>query len=224
MTQDGIEVAEYLRRRLGKSKLIVLGHSWGSILGIHMVKQRPELFAAYVGTGQVVRLSEDAKAAYPLLLEHAHATGNTEAEQQLRAVGPPPYDDSPRKWVWVSWANRLDPRPAVAPRPRANAGRPPAYLEDGAEFSQGLMWESILRDDLRALGLKFELPVVFIQGAEDRLTVTALAKQYFDSISAPSKQFVVLPKVGHLAIFTDPDAFLNALTQYARPLALTPAQ
>jgi pimeloyl-ACP methyl ester carboxylesterase len=88
-------------------------------------------------------------------------------------------------------------------------------------FSQGLMWESILRDDLRALGLKFELPVIFIQGAEDRLTVTALAKQYFDSISAPSKQFVVLANVGHLAIFTDPDAFLNALTRYARPLAPT---
>ena len=221
MTQDGIEVAEYLRRRLGKDKIVLLGHSWGSILGIHMVKQRPDLFAAYVGTGQVVQLAENARAAYPLLVERAHATGNVEAEQQLRAAGPPPYDDSPRKWVWVSWANRLDPRPTTASRSRANSGPPPAYLAEGADFSQGLMWESILRDDLRALGLKFELPVIFIQGAEDRLTVTALAKQYFDSLSAPSKQFVVLPSVGHLAIFTDPGAFLNALTRYARPLAPT---
>ena len=220
MTKDGIEVAEHLRKRLGKNKIILLGHSWGSILGVHMIKARPDLFAAYVGTGQVVQLSEDAKAAYPLLVEYAHAKGNTEAEQQLRAVGPPPYEDTPKKWVWVSWANRLDPLPATAASRLANPGPRPAYLGEGADFSQGLMWESMLRDDLRALGPKFELPVIFIQGAEDRLTVTSFAKQYFDSLSAPSKQFVLLPDVGHLAIFADPDAFLNALTRYVRPLAL----
>ena len=220
MTRDGIEVAEYLRKRLGRNKIILLGHSWGSLLGIHMVKQRPDLFAAYVGTGQVVHLAENVKAAYPLLVEYAKAIGNTEAERELREVGTPPYDDSPKKWVWVSWANRLDPRPVTAPRPPANVAPPPAFLQEGADFSQGLMWESMLRDDLRALGLKFDLPVIVIQGAEDRLTVTALAKQYFDSLSAPSKQFVILPKVGHLAIFRDPDAFLEVLTRYARPLAL----
>ena len=81
------------------------------------------------------------------------------------------------------------------------------------------MWESMLRDDLRTLGPRFALPVVFIQGAEDRLTVTAFAKEYFDTIRAPKKDFVVLPEVGHLAIFTDPAAFLNALTEHVRPLA-----
>ena len=147
-------------------KITLLGHSWGSILGVHMVKQRPDLFSAYVGTGQVVQLSENAKAAYPLLMEYARVIGNTQAEQELRGVGPPPYDDSPKKWVWVRWANRLDPRPETASRPSANVAPPPASLQEGANFSQGLMWESMLRDDLRALGPKFELPVIFIQGAE----------------------------------------------------------
>src|SRR5579871_1755927 len=49
MTQDGIEVAEFLRTHLHKDKVILLGHSSGSILGIHIVKQRPDLFYAYVG-------------------------------------------------------------------------------------------------------------------------------------------------------------------------------
>ncbi|MGH7484231.1 MAG: alpha/beta fold hydrolase, partial [bacterium] len=53
ITRDGIEVAEYLCRTLGKKKIIVLGHSWGSLVAIQMVQRRPELFAAYVGTGQV---------------------------------------------------------------------------------------------------------------------------------------------------------------------------
>ena len=38
--------------------MILLAHSWGTVLGIQMVKRRPDLFAAYVGTGQVVAKEE----------------------------------------------------------------------------------------------------------------------------------------------------------------------
>jgi hypothetical protein len=38
--------------------------------------------------------------------------------------------------------------------------------------------------------------VDFIEGAEDQLTATVLAKQYFDSIRAPSKQFMAYPAWG----------------------------
>jgi pimeloyl-ACP methyl ester carboxylesterase len=53
MAQDGIELAEFLRKTLQKDKIIVVGHSFGSILGVFMVKSRPDLFYAFVGTGQV---------------------------------------------------------------------------------------------------------------------------------------------------------------------------
>ncbi|MGH8220609.1 MAG: alpha/beta fold hydrolase [Steroidobacteraceae bacterium] len=221
MAQDGIEVAQYLRRHLHKSKIALLGHSWGSILGVHMIKLRPDLFAVYVGTGQVVELERDAEAAYPLLIERAKAVHNTVAERQLEAVGPPPYPDTPKKWVWVSWANALDP---VLPGAPSNSAAPPknrpAYIGAGADFSQGLMWESIMRDDLPKLGTDFRVPIVFIQGAEDHLTVTALARQYFDRIDAPSKKFIVLPHVGHLAVFTARDAFLRQLVEWVRPIAV----
>jgi pimeloyl-ACP methyl ester carboxylesterase len=225
MAQDGIAVTEYLRQHLHKDKVILLGHSWGSILGIHMAKLRPDLFAAYVGTGQVVDLERDAEAAYPLLLDRARALHNEQAERELEAAGPPPYDDSPKKWVWLKWANALDLRP----RPRPSAGTPwalakavvlrPPYLSAGVEFSQSLLWPAMLADDLPKLGLTFGLPMVFVQGDEDRLTVTALAKDYLDSITAPAKDFVRLPGVGHLAVIFAPDAFLAALIDHVLPLA-----
>lgn len=230
MTKDGIEVAEYLRNHLHKDKIILLGHSWGSFLGIHMIRQRPELFAAYVGTGQAVGLEKDSEAAYPLLLARARLLHNSRAEQELLSAGPPPYDESARKWVWVRWANTLDP-------PSSNIGSTlsagmlwalirqivlaPRYQAEGAEFSQDLMWNAMLKDDLPGLGLDFQLPIFFFQGTEDRLTVTALAKEYFDSISAPSKQFVVLPGDGHLAIYRNPEGFLRELTNRVRPLVVS---
>lgn len=215
MADDGIEVAEFLRRRLHKRKIVLLGHSWGSILGIHMIRRRPGLFSAYVGTGQVVELERDAQAAYPLLVQRAKDVHNTVAEKQLEDVGPPPYPDSPQKWVWIKWANALDPG-----RHGGGGGTQPAYIMQGAMWSQGLMWNSILRDDLPALGTNFDVPIFFIQGAEDCLTVTRLARVYFDEIHAPQKHFVVLPNVGHLAVFTARDAFLRALVARVLPVAL----
>jgi pimeloyl-ACP methyl ester carboxylesterase len=227
-TQDGIEVADYLRTRLGKNKVALLGHSWGSILGVHMVHARPDLFSAYVGTGQVVNLEKDAEAAYPLLIERARVLGNRTAEQQLAGVGPPPYPiDGFTKYVWVIWANELDPPmktsfsfasvwPVIV-----NAVSGPSGFRPDAQFSGESLWGEMLDDDLAGLGLKFDVPVVFIQGADDRLTVTALAKDYFDSIEAPSKEFVVLDGTGHNAIVGDRDAFLKALDQHVRPLALS---
>jgi pimeloyl-ACP methyl ester carboxylesterase len=67
MSSDGIEVTEFLRKRLHKDWIVLLGHSWGSILDIHMIKSRPDLFAAYVGTARVTHLPRQLEAAYPLL-------------------------------------------------------------------------------------------------------------------------------------------------------------
>jgi pimeloyl-ACP methyl ester carboxylesterase len=226
MTKDGIEVTEHLRARLGKDKIILLGHSWGSILGVHMVHARPDLFSAYVGTGQVVNLEKDAEAAYPMLIEQARALRNATAEQQLVAVGPPPYPvDGFNKYVWVSWANALDPPAkgrlslAAAWPVLANVVAGQSGFQPDAQFSGESLWGEMIDDDLPSLGLKFDLPVVFVQGAEDRLTATSLARGYFDSIEAPSKEFIVLDGAGHNAIFGDRDAFLDALDRRVRLLA-----
>ncbi|MGH8319275.1 MAG: alpha/beta fold hydrolase [Steroidobacteraceae bacterium] len=224
MAEDGIELVEYLCRHLRKTKIILLGHSWGSILGIHMIKLRPDLFSAYVGTGQIVDLERDAEAAYPLLLERAKALHNTVAVKQLERVGPPPYPDSPKKWVWIRWANALDPQPPGVWATLRDGKRAPADIEEGAEFSQGLMWSSIMHDDLPKLGLDFKVPIFFIQGAEDELAVTALARTYFDQIHAPLKKFIVLPRVGHLAIFTARKAFLAQLVKWVRPVVMARAE
>jgi pimeloyl-ACP methyl ester carboxylesterase len=71
MSQDGIELSEFLREHLRKDKIILLGHSWGSILGIHIVKKRPDLVYAYVGTGQVANMQKSIAIGYAYLLERA---------------------------------------------------------------------------------------------------------------------------------------------------------
>jgi len=226
-TSDGIEVAEYLTHHLHKDKIIVLGHSFGSMVGVHMVHLRPDLFSVYVGTGQVTNLEKQEEFAYPRLIERARKLGNKTAERQLLSAGPPPYPSAGfTKWAEISWANQLDPQPKRAlPTPGelwvgvrflvSRVGIPP-----DAQFSQEVMWNELLADNLSSLGLKFEVPVVIIQGSEDLVTPTPLAKDYFDRIEAPSKEFVLLNGSGHLALIAEPARFHQALIEHVRPLAI----
>src|SRR5690242_18771071 len=86
---DGIELAQYLCNYLGKKKIIVLGHSWGSHLAIEMVQKRPNLFAAYVGTGQVGSWRENVQTQFNFLLAKARAANDRKRVEQLEAIGTP---------------------------------------------------------------------------------------------------------------------------------------
>jgi pimeloyl-ACP methyl ester carboxylesterase len=93
MTRDGLEVAQYLRGRLHKDRIVVVGHSWRTILALRMVRQRPDLFAAYVGTGQLVDKQQNEAVGYALLVGKVRAAHDDKAIAALRKIGPPPYND-----------------------------------------------------------------------------------------------------------------------------------
>lgn len=63
MLADTIAVTEYLRQRFGQERIVLVGQSWGSLLGVLVAAEHPELYAAYVGVGQMVRMTETDRLA-----------------------------------------------------------------------------------------------------------------------------------------------------------------
>lgn len=225
MTKDGIELTRYLRDRLHKDRIILLGHSWGSVLGVHMIEARPELFAAYVGTAQITRLKRQLGAAYPALLARARGH-NPLAVRELTALGPPPWKSDDEYETVNKWAALLDPPPVAASaedrrtflaRPRPDL---PPYIAAGEKFSNHALSDALASEDLPAFATHFEVPIVFIQGSDDLLTTTSVVRDYFNQIAAPGKRFVELPRAGHNAIFRDRDDFLRALLGQLRSLGI----
>jgi len=90
---DTIAVTEYLRTRFRQDKIYLLGHSGGSLISVLAVQRRPELYRAYIGTGQAVNLPASDRIFYDDLLSWARATHRTELQQELADLGPPPYRD-----------------------------------------------------------------------------------------------------------------------------------
>ena len=87
---DAIEVAEHLRRRYGKRKLILMGHSWGTIIAMKAALKRPDLFHAYVGIGQVISTRENERISFDYAMAQARAHDNQEALRDLASIAPYP--------------------------------------------------------------------------------------------------------------------------------------
>lgn len=91
LVADTIEVTNYLREQFDEEKIYLVGNSWGTTLGVLAVQQHPELFHAYVGTGQMVSQRATDRMFYEDTLAWAERTGKSELVATLRRNGPPPY-------------------------------------------------------------------------------------------------------------------------------------
>ena len=229
MTQDGIELAELLRKTLQKDKVVLVGHSWGSTLGVFMAKARPDLFHAFVGTGQVADPGRNYAVAYDELLKKAQALGDQHAIQELKEIGPPPYASGRGYAVQRKWANLFEGADSfIASMLGFALGAPGYSMRDINDWFEGQM---VSADRLvpqtstmpaERLGGEFAVPVFVFQGAEDFTTPTSLARDYLNSIRAPLKAFVAIGGGGHFAVFMKQDLFLNELVTRVLPLTTKP--
>ena len=226
---DGIELARYLRGYLGKKKIVVLGHSWGSCLAIGMVQRDPDLFAAYVGTGQPGSFRAGIRAQFDFLLARARAAGDRKRVEQLEAIGTPDPTDATKYFSWWSMRN-----PYMSPddsrwfdEMRRIARSDPQFTEaymksvdDGMRLSGRTTVGAMLTTDLPATARTLNVPFFVIQGNDDMVAPTSVAITYFDVVQAPEKKLILIDHAGHFALLTHREEFLAALVKYVRPLAV----
>lgn len=229
IAQDGIEVSQWVERRLGQRKVILLGHSWGTMVASQMARLKPEFFSAYVATGVVVEAARGEQLNYDALLRRLTAEGDAKALGRLAAIPRPPYTQ-----LAQLGAERALVMAHPAPSERTLQGRvnrtavisPDFSLKDlwahgvSQQYSGRVLYPEIASYSAYAHGTTFRMPVFIIQGDEDMQTPALQAQEYFTRLTAPSKRLVLLPSGGHRAIIAMPDQFLAALRTYVRPVVL----
>lgn len=229
--EDGAEVADYARERLHQPKIILLGHSWGSALSVYVLKRHPDLFCAFVGTGQIVRTADLEPRYYAYALAHAIARHDSAGIAELRRIGPPPYRSSTQQQVVRSWLDRyLDDADkrfllaavSVALRNSRYSLKDFSQWQAGhLSFSLPVMSRTYDAIDLERLGDDMPVPFFIIDGRSDPLAPPALAAQYFREVRAPEKRMFLIDG-GHFAFMSNSDAFLQILTQQVRPTCPSP--
>ncbi|MCK1995301.1 alpha/beta hydrolase [Peribacillus muralis] len=226
LAEDGIELAEYLSSKLSKEKVILLGSSVGSLTGVIMAKLRPDLFYAYVGTDQ--NAPDPEFLSYKLAIDALNSGGNKKGLRFIEKIG-----SDPSKWSRKDYEKRnqylvkaVQGIPnmitdLILPNMLSSPGHRTSDILDifkGMRFSLDQLYEELLAIDIQRLGCEFNLPFIVFQGDNDILTPTAVAKSYFDQISAPYKEFVLIKNAGHLACFAREEQFLEELIKRVLPI------
>ena len=210
LAADGVEVAAYTAAHLQKRKMVLFGGSWGSALSVHMAKLRPELFAAYLSTGQLVNGRENETDSYRKLLALAKGANDTKTVAAIEALGAPPWTN-PRNPGLFRKISRGYEAKVITATPKSWFALAPAYqnekmqadYEAGEDYSwiqyvglkKGEGMHATL--DLYQLGTDFKIPVFMVVGQHDLTTTPEVARRYFDAIKAPQKEYFLLPLTGH---------------------------
>jgi pimeloyl-ACP methyl ester carboxylesterase len=224
--RDALEVTEYVRARLGVAKLLLVANSFGTVLGLRLARNHPELYSGYVGTDQNVIDGGREHSAYDALVERLQKAGKKKELAAVLAMGA-----DRRGWTvhQVAEFNKLvltsdplsfDTMKTVVVRslwfsPLHTLRGLRSYLK-AMTYSEQLQLEAADIDE-RAEGTEFAIPFFIIQGDSDVLTPPQPAKRFFDDVSAPVKEFALISGASHFAGFRCPDQFLELLLTTVRP-------
>ncbi len=233
---DVIELTEILLDRFDEPKLVLMGESWGTLLGVLAVQQRPDLFHAWIGSGQMVDVAETDRRIREDLVDLAERTGDTGLATTMAELGEPPYRDVP-------WANatvlglydRLyDPyTPSAGYRERGSASGLDPFGVLGTEYTfvekasvlRGLIdtftvvYPQIQDLDLRRDVPRLEVPVFVLDGAAELDGRRDLALEWVEQLDAPSKRIVTYEDAAHSVAFEQADEVDRLLVEEVLPLA-----
>jgi len=224
---DACELTSLLLRRFRAPKLLLVGHSWGSLVGALTAAREPDKLFAYIGISQFADAPESERMMYRFALEQAQQTWNKKATRQLTGIGQPPYQSMRDFRTMKNWVGTFGERdhPMMSRWRFARfALASPVYswrdllnLGLGARTSFEELWREVFyKVNLFRDAPRLNVPVYFLEGRHDRVVTvsSAMAERYFNSLDAPrGKQLIWFDNSGHWPQLEEPEKFRRVLVK-----------
>ncbi len=220
---DTIELTEHLRDRFDADQIYLVGNSYGTLLGVLAAQQRPDLYAAFVGTGQMVDVLETDRMFYEDTLAHARRVGDDATVDTLRTLGPPPYDD-PLAMIPVTageqvWNDYTGVEGHQGKREfTEHLGAAEYSVLDKVSTVAGLadtyavLYPRLQDLDLRTDVPRLDVPVFLVEGRYEARGRIEPVRDWFDRLEAPTKRLITFDLSGHRPFVEEPERFSEVMT------------
>lgn len=228
---DTIELTEYLKKEFQVDKIYLVGHSYGTYVGMKCIQMKPEYYYAYVGIGQIANQQENEEILITYASEMAKQDSNKEALDELASLGELPYDktdfgnkiSTSRKWTSY-YGGAMYGRKDVNCLFAKAIFRPEYSLMDLIDFLRGeklyysntesdtVRWE-LFNADLYEEIPSVEVPIYFVQGRNDYITSYEACEKYFYEVQAPYKELIPLSECAHNPIVEKTDEVSRILVR-----------
>lgn len=229
--EDTIALIELLRARFNKEKILLLGHSWGTVLAMKVAAKRPDLLHAVIGMNQIVDNARGEEISYQYTLERARAENNRKAIRILEHVGGSDTYTKEARFVERRWlsrygglVHRTSMREMVSIMLEAreySIADCIGYLQmEGMKFSISCMAEELNKLNLGEEIKELSVPAFFFLGRHDYTTPFVLAEEFFGSLRAPYKKLIWFEQSAHTPDLDEPEKFQHEVLAVAKEFAM----
>jgi pimeloyl-ACP methyl ester carboxylesterase len=219
--EDLYFLVTYLLDRFHQEKLYLVGHSWGSVLGMKFIQLTPQLIRAYVGCGQVVNMRKSSQIAYNFALQKAKDSQNERVYEKLKSI-----DCSYRGETWLQDLlfvtgqvvkhqgslygkknyNRLIADFILSPD---YSPKDLLHRQRGALQSIQRLWQELMLVNFEPIKC-WDVPIAFVEGRGDIHVSSALARAYYETIQSP-KRFHWFEYSCHFPHWSEPEKFCGVM-------------
>ena len=232
--EDLDALVDYACERFGQEKVIIMGHSYGSMLGSAYVREHADKVSAYIGIGQCIDERDMAgeKYSYADALSKAKSQGadttDLEAAYEMFLADPSTANIMKLR----TYTDVYHPLPVTDDVSTfAGITSPYAGVDDFRWYflEISMMLDYSKYDELSGSlidvldsfyisdkGTKFDVPVMFISGSEDWICPVGLIKDYYDEMSSPYKDMYLVEGCGHSPQGQRPEEFANAVKEFLK--------
>ena len=224
MISDTRELSEMLIKRFNRDRIYLAGHSWGSFLGILTAYRYPELYHAYIGVGQVAHQYRGERVSFDWVKEQAEQRND---EKALKRINNMTFPDSlaadsktwinflryERKYVNKYGGGVAHDVTGMWPVLKMVINVKEYTLGDKLNFARGSMyslsnlWSDVMHNNLFNDIDSVQVPVYIFEGIYDYQTPYIVAKDFFDQLNAPYKQFYTFENSAHSPIYEETEKF-----------------
>lgn len=222
LAEDAKEVIEYLCKTYGKEKLILVGHSWGTELGMDVIKSDSSRISAYVGIGQVVSKKEGENISYEYAIDLAKQNQDSSAVNELESMKDAANKDVIKATLekdnvikkYSPFKNDIDITNEVVKGclfSSESNGLDAIKYACGNILSAKKLWGTNKEFNLFNEVKKIDIPVYFCAGRYDYTTPSVLVEKYYEMLEAQSKEFIWFENSAHFPQCTENDKFCDLL-------------
>lgn len=217
--EDGTVLTKYLKEQFNKEKVYLIGESWGSALGIFLINKKPEYYAGFIGTGQMVNFKKAEEIGYDKAMEIAKEKGDNKTVNKLIKLGKPPYKDAANSQTYIQYLSDY----MTADHNITNRGyhtfrdmfAPEYGVLDSVNYLIALantfnvVYPQLYNIDLRNDYNKLKVPVYFFLGRHDINAPIDIAEDYYNKLEAPKKKLIWFEHSGHSPWRNEADLFVK---------------